>query len=71
MTLGLYIFALTKQSILVIYLIREPLVGNETDSLVESGALVLCLRMTSQLLGGGLEAIAAYVYTHNYEGRNL
>ena len=41
-----------------------PLVGNETDSSVESGDLVLCLRVTSQLLGGGLEAIAAYVYTH-------
>src|SRR6218665_536384 len=54
------------ESILVIYLIREPLplVGNETDSSVESGYLVLCLRVTSQLLGGGLEAIASNVYTH-------
>src|SRR6218665_1140220 len=54
------------ESILVIYVIHEPLplVGNETDSSVESGDLVLCLRVTSQLLGGGLEAIAAYVYTH-------
>ena len=51
------------ESVLVIYLFREPLVGNETDS-SESGDLVLCLRVTSQLLGGGLEAIAAYVYTH-------
>ena len=35
-------------------LIREPLplVGNETDSSVESGDLVLCLRGISQLLGG-------------------
>src|SRR6218665_2062755 len=62
------------ESILVIYLIREPLplVGNETDSSVESGDLVLCLRVTSQLMGGGFEAIAAYLYTHIMKaGRNL
>src|SRR6218665_1391896 len=52
------------ESILVIYLIREPLVGNETDSSVESGDLVLCLRVTSQLFGGPRSYIAAYVYTH-------
>ena len=42
------------ESILVIYLIHEslPLVGNETDFLVESGDLVLCLKVTSQSLGG-------------------
>src|SRR6218665_3400751 len=50
------------ESILVIYLIREllPLVGNETDSSV---VWRFCSVFES-VIGWGLEAIAAYVYTH-------
>src|SRR6218665_2457586 len=56
------------ESILVIYLIREPLplVRNETDSSVEYGDLVLCLKVTSQLLGGAskIYSCVCIVYTH-------
>ena len=61
------------ESILVIYLIREPLplVGNETDSSVV-WRFCPVFEGDQSVIGWGLEAIAAYVYTHNYyEGRNL
>src|SRR6218665_1871971 len=53
------------ESILVIYLIREslPLVGNETDSSVV-WRFYPVFEGVQSVIGWGLEAIAAYVYTH-------
>ena len=53
------------ESILVIYLIREslPLVGNETDSSVV-WRFYPVFEGDQSVIGWGLEAIAAYVYTH-------
>src|SRR6218665_3242566 len=56
------------ESSLVIYLIREPsiAVGRKMKQTHRwSGDFVLCLRVTMQsVIGWGLEAIAAYVFTH-------
>src|SRR6218665_3805479 len=61
------------ESILVIYLIREPLplVGNETDSSVESGDLVLCLQGDQSVIGLGPRSYSGVCIYSYYEGRNL